>query len=42
VARRLLTFAFVNEIFERMDLEPVRARLQAVVTDRLLEMTGAK
>ena len=41
-ARRLLTFAFVNEIFERMELEPVRARLQAIVADRLLEMSEAR
>ncbi|GJM43985.1 MAG: Fe-S cluster assembly protein SufD [Gemmatimonadota bacterium] len=34
-ARRLLTFAFVNEIFERMDLEVVRERLQGLVADRL-------
>ncbi len=34
-ARRQLTFAFVNEIFERMELEPVRARLRTIVADRL-------
>ena len=36
-ARRLLTFAFVNEIFERMELDAVRDRLKGLVADRLSE-----
>ena len=36
-ARRLLVFAFVNEIFERMELAPVREQLQALVSRRLSE-----
>jgi Fe-S cluster assembly protein SufD len=34
-ARRLLVFAFINEILDRMDLEPVRDRLSAIVAERL-------
>ncbi|HMB69485.1 MAG TPA: Fe-S cluster assembly protein SufD, partial [bacterium] len=34
-ARRLLTFAFVNEIFDRMELDVVRERLRRHVADRL-------
>jgi Fe-S cluster assembly protein SufD len=34
-AQRLLVFAFVNEIFERMELAPVRERLQTLVAERL-------
>ncbi|MEZ5064849.1 MAG: Fe-S cluster assembly protein SufD [bacterium] len=36
-ARRLLVFAFVNEIFERMELDPLRERLQRIVAERLNE-----
>jgi Fe-S cluster assembly protein SufD len=35
-ARRLLIFAFANEILERMELEPVRARLRSLLEERLL------
>ncbi|MBZ0266802.1 Fe-S cluster assembly protein SufD [bacterium] len=34
-ARRLLVFAFVNEIFERMESEPVQERLREMVAARL-------
>jgi Fe-S cluster assembly protein SufD len=34
-ARRLLVFAFVNEILDRMELAPVRERLSALVAERL-------
>ena len=39
-ARRLLVFAFANEIFERMELPAVRTRLQAEVARRLAVRQG--
>jgi len=38
VARRLLVSAFAHEILDRMELEPVRARLSALVDERLREV----
>jgi Fe-S cluster assembly protein SufD len=37
-ARRLLVSAFVHEILDRMELEPVRERLSALVAERLAEV----
>ena len=39
-ARRLLVFAFVNEIFDRMECEPVRDRLSAEVEARVREFAN--
>jgi Fe-S cluster assembly protein SufD len=39
-ARRLLVFAFANEIFERMEVDAVRERLQADVALRLASRRG--
>ena len=39
-ARRLLVFAFANEIFERMELDPVRRALQETVGARLAVRGG--
>lgn len=40
LARRLLVFAFANEILERMELEPVRRALQEAVAARLATRGG--
>ena len=35
VARGLLTYAFVNEMVERLRLEPLRSRVEKLVAHRL-------
>ena len=40
-ARRLLVFAFANEVLDRMDVEPVRVKLREAVAQRLLERSAA-
>jgi Fe-S cluster assembly protein SufD len=40
-ARNLLTYAFANEIVERIATEPLRDRLEAIVRDRLAAIVAA-